>query len=66
VTRKFLLLAMVRADGQGEGMNSTDAKKAPQQMVKILGYTVRAGSKRHALLVWQQKHFNDLAKGEGR
>ena len=41
------------------GMNST---KAPKQTVKILGYTVRVGTKKHAILVAQVKHFNDLAK----
>lgn len=39
-------------------MNST---KAPKQMVKILGQTVRVGTKKHALLIAQVKHFNDLA-----
>ena len=42
-------------------MNSTKANKASKQMVKILGYTFRVGTKKHALLVAQVKHFNDLA-----
>ncbi len=46
------------------GMNSMKAKKAPKQTVKILGCTVTVGTKKHALLVWQVKHFNDLAKYE--
>jgi len=37
------------------------AAKVKKQIVKILGYSVTVGSKKHALLVWQQKHFNDLA-----
>jgi len=38
-----------------------NAAKVKKQIVKILGYSVTVGSKKHALLVWQQKHFNDLA-----
>jgi hypothetical protein len=41
-------------------MNNNTAK-VKKQIVKILGYSVTVGSKKHALLVWQQKHFNDLA-----
>ena len=46
------------------GMNSTNQNKATKQTVKILGYTVTDGTKKHALLVAQVKHFNDLAKYE--
>lgn len=42
-------------------MNSTKANKAPKQIVKILGQIVRVGTKKHAILVAQVKHFNDLA-----
>lgn len=45
-------------------MNSTNQNKATKQTVKILGYTVTVGTKKHALLVAQVKHFNDLAKYE--
>jgi hypothetical protein len=45
-------------------MNSTKANKAPKQTVKILGQTVTVGTKKHAALVAQVKHFNDLAKYE--
>lgn len=31
------------------------------KMVKILGQTVREGTKKHALLVWQVRHFNSLS-----
>ena len=41
-------------------MNNNTAK-VKKQIVKILGYSVTVGSKKHALLVWQVKHFNDLA-----
>ena len=44
-------------------MESNTAKKTAE-MVKILGYTVRAGSKRHQILVAQKKHFDDLAVSE--
>lgn len=37
---------------------------AKKQTVKILGYTVTVGTKKHANLVAQVKHFNDLAKYE--
>jgi hypothetical protein len=37
---------------------------ATKQTVKILGYTVKVGTKKHANLVAQVKHFNDLAKYE--
>jgi hypothetical protein len=46
------------------GMNSTNQNKATKQTVKILGQTVTVGTKKHALLVAQVKHFNDLAKYE--
>ena len=41
-------------------MNNNTAK-VKKQIVKILGYSVTVGSKKHALPVWQVKHFNDLA-----
>ena len=40
-------------------------KKAKKQTVKILGKTVTVGTKLHAKLVAQVKHFNDLTKYEG-
>ncbi len=43
-------------------MNSNKANKASKQVVKILGQTVRVGTKKHAILVAKVKHFNDLAK----
>ena len=33
----------------------------PVNFVKILGQLVRAGSKKHAVLLAQKKHFDDLA-----
>lgn len=36
-------------------------KNTKKQTVKILGYTVTVGSKKHATLVAQVKHFNQLA-----
>jgi len=39
-------------------------KASKKQKVKILGQTVTVGSKLHEKLVWQVKHFNDLAKYE--
>ena len=35
-----------------------------KQIVKILGHTVTVGTKAHAKLVEQVKHFNDLSKYE--
>ena len=37
-------------------------KTSKKQTVKILGQTVTVGTKLHAKLVAQVKHFNDLAK----
>jgi hypothetical protein len=39
-------------------------KKATAKMVKILGQTVREGTKKHAILLQQQRIFNDLREGE--
>ena len=33
----------------------------PVSFVKVLGQLVRAGSKKHAVLLAQKKHFDDLA-----
>ena len=43
------------------GMTST---KPIKQKVKILGQVVTVGTKKHAALLVQVKHFNDLAKYE--
>jgi len=40
------------------------ANNSKKQTVKILGYTVTVGTKKHAALVAQVKHFNDLARHE--
>jgi hypothetical protein len=42
----------------------TAMKTSKKQTVKILGQTVTVGTKLHAKLVAQVKHFNDLAKYE--
>ena len=34
------------------------------ETTKIFGQTVRIGSKKHAILVQQKRHFEDLAKYE--
>jgi hypothetical protein len=50
-------------------MNETANNKEhamTNKTVKILGYTVRVGSKKHAILSAQVKHFNDLTKGESK
>ena len=39
-------------------------KTTKKQIVKILGQEVRVGTKLHAKLLAQVKHFNDLAKYE--
>jgi len=39
-------------------------KAAGAGMVKVLGHTVRKGTKRHAVLVQQQRQFSDLQKSE--
>jgi hypothetical protein len=46
------------------GMKTNTNKTAKAKMVKILGQTVREGTKKHAILVQQYRHFNDLAKYE--
>lgn len=33
-------------------------------MVKIMGHTVREGTKRHSILLQQKRQFDDLAKHE--
>jgi hypothetical protein len=38
--------------------------KTKKQTVKILGQTVTVGTKLHAKLVAQVKHFNDLSNHE--
>jgi hypothetical protein len=38
--------------------------KAAKKTVKVLGYTVTVGSKKHLALMAQIKHFKDLEKGE--
>ena len=40
-------------------------KTTKKQTVKVLGQTVTAGTKLHAKLVAQVKHFNDLSNYEG-
>lgn len=35
--------------------------KSKKQTVKIIGQIVTVGSKKHAILIAQLKHFNDLA-----
>lgn len=42
-------------------MKSTKPKT---QYVTLLGQKVRVGTKKHAILEAQLKHFNDLAKSE--
>jgi hypothetical protein len=39
-------------------------KAAKNNMVKVLGQTVRVGSKRHQILLEQVKLFNQAAKSE--
>ena len=39
-------------------------KTSKRQTVKILGQTVKVGTKLHAKLLQQVKHFNDLSKSE--
>ena len=41
--------------------NQTSSAPKPSNTVKILRYTVKIGSNKHAALVAQVKHFNDLA-----
>ena len=62
-----IMLAINQTRSMLSGMNSTNQNKATKQTkqtVKILGQTVTVGTKKHALLVAQVKHFNDLAKYE--
>jgi hypothetical protein len=39
-------------------------KATKKQTVKVLGQTVTVGTKLHAKLIAQVKHFNDLLKHE--
>ena len=39
-------------------------KTTKRQTVKILGQIVTVGTKQHAILLEQVKHFNDLLKSE--
>jgi hypothetical protein len=39
-------------------------KATKKQTVKVLGPTVTVGTKLHAKLIAQVKHFNDLSKHE--
>jgi len=41
-------------------------KTSKKQTVKILGQTVTVGTKLHAKLVAQVKHFNDLSTYENK
>lgn len=45
------------------GMNSNKRSKSAK-IVKVLGQMVREDTKKHAILVAQVKHFNDLSKHE--
>lgn len=49
---------------ENKPVTADSTKKEKPKMVTILGYTVREGSKQHAILVQQKKHFDDLAKSE--
>lgn len=44
-------------------MSNTAQRKAKSKkvQVKILGQMVTVGTKKHAILIQQVKHFNDLA-----
>jgi hypothetical protein len=47
------------------GANAGRKRTAPARgMVKVMGRSVRKGSKRHAVLVQQQRIWDDLARGE--
>ena len=39
-------------------------EKIPTKMVKVLGHTVKEGSKQHSILVERKKHFDRLAEKE--
>ena len=55
-----------KPDTKNQNMKTTKlvSVTATKQTVKILGYTVTVGTKKHANLVAQVNHFNDLAKYE--
>src|ERR1700675_1778977 len=55
-----LFAARARA---GEFKKNPKRRKAGG-MVKILGFTVRKGSKRHSILTQQKRHFDDLGRSE--
>lgn len=44
--------------------DNQDPNKSKSKMVTIMGYTVREGSKQHAILIQQKKHYDDLARHE--
>ena len=45
-------------------MTTKTAATAKAKTVRILGQEVREGTKKHAALLAQVRHFNDLAKYE--
>lgn len=43
---------------------ATKKKRTAKKTVKLLGYTVTVGTKRHSILLQQKRHFDDLAHSE--
>lgn len=41
-------------------------KKLAKKMVKVMGHEVREGSKKHARLLADKKHYDDLLKSENK
>jgi len=62
VVRFFL--AIKAGLGFNHHMQNEQKKNGKKQMVKILGQMVREGTKKHAILVQQFRHFNDLSQSE--
>ena len=56
----FIAIVSNKAGEQKPKQNIENMKKNKKQTVKILGYTVTVGSKKHAELVAQVKHFNSF------
>ena len=61
---QILFLFVLQIENSNEMVCGMTSTKPIKQKVKILGQVVTVGTKKHAALLVQVKHFNDLAKYE--
>ena len=57
-------LARLVAEGKARPVSLSKFVPKRPTMVKVLGYHVVEGSRRHKMLLEQKRHFDDLARGE--